>query len=84
MVELEPSFEHLPPLLMQCFPVALRKMASYSCICAAPNQRGEKTLLAGARFLAGDCPLCEVRVEVLGASDKPMIQVPRRSLPTSC
>ena len=32
VVELEPSFEHLPPLLKPCFPVALRKMASHTCM----------------------------------------------------
>ena len=32
VVELEPSFEHLPPSLKPCFPVALRKMASYTCM----------------------------------------------------
>ena len=42
IVELEPSFEHLPPSLKRCFPVALRKTASYTCVCAAPTQRGEK------------------------------------------
>ena len=26
VVELEPSFEHLPPVLKPCFPVALRKI----------------------------------------------------------
>ena len=29
VVELQPSFEHLPPLLKPCFPVALRKMLIY-------------------------------------------------------
>ena len=28
-VELQPSFEHLPPVLKPCFPVALRKMLIY-------------------------------------------------------
>ena len=65
VVELQPSFERLPPLLKPCYPVALRKMASYTCVCAAPTQRGEKTLLVGARFLAGACSLGEMHVEVL-------------------
>ena len=31
VVELQPSFEHLPPLLKPCFPVALCKMLIYVC-----------------------------------------------------
>ena len=65
VVQLQPSFEHLPPLRKPCYPVAVRKMTSHNCVCAAPTQRGEKNLPAGARFLAGACPLGEMHVEVL-------------------
>ena len=43
IVELEPSFEHLPPSLKRCFPVALRKTAQdgkfHLCVCSPNSER---------------------------------------------
>ena len=63
--------------------LARRQEAGYTRICASPLQRGFLKTCPRGRFLAGCLSTGRSACGGSGAGDKPMIQVPRRFLPTT-